>query len=99
MAALRLCCLSSHMALPHTPPLAAEATAAAGAKKKTVVVTGACGFVASMMLPQLRERYNVVALDVTQPRTREQRRQEGRQERPKAIGRERPKAIGQERYY
>ena len=29
-------------------------------ERKTVVVTGACGYIASLMLPQLRERYDLV---------------------------------------
>ena len=32
-----------------------------------MVVTGACGYIASLMLPQLRERYELVLLDVVQP--------------------------------
>jgi len=34
------------------------------APKRKVVVTGACGYVASLMLPQLRELYELVLLDV-----------------------------------
>ena len=41
---------------------------AAGAEKRTVVVTGACGYIASLMLPQLRELYELVLLDVVKPR-------------------------------
>ena len=33
-------------------------------KKRTVVVTGACGYIAQRMWPELSERYNLVALDV-----------------------------------
>jgi nucleoside-diphosphate-sugar epimerase len=33
-------------------------------KKKTIVVTGACGYVAQRMWPELSERYHLVALDV-----------------------------------
>jgi UDP-glucose 4-epimerase len=32
------------------------------ATKRKVVVTGACGYVASLMLPQLREQYELVLL-------------------------------------
>ena len=32
--------------------------------KKTIVVTGACGYVAQRMWPELNERYDLVALDV-----------------------------------
>ena len=32
--------------------------------KRKVVVTGACGYIASLMLPQLRELYDLVLLDV-----------------------------------
>jgi nucleoside-diphosphate-sugar epimerase len=39
-----------------------------GTAKRKVVVTGACGYIASLMLPQLRELYELVLLDVVQPR-------------------------------
>ena len=32
--------------------------------KKTIVVTGACGYIAQRMWPELNESYDVVALDV-----------------------------------
>eukprot|EP01046_Picozoa_sp_COSAG06_P025111 COSAG06_NODE_2089_length_7615_cov_824.964609_6_plen_95_part_00 len=37
------------------------------AERRRVVVTGACGYVASLMLPQLRELYDLVLLDVVKP--------------------------------
>ena len=32
--------------------------------KKRIVVTGACGYIAQRMWPELSERYDLVALDV-----------------------------------
>ena len=32
--------------------------------KRTIVVTGACGYIAQRMWPELSERYHLVALDV-----------------------------------
>lgn len=42
--------------------------AAPAVTKRRVVVTGACGYVASLMLPRLRELYELVLLDVVLPR-------------------------------
>ena len=38
-------------------------------ERKTVVVTGACGYIASLMLPQLRERYDLVYAPPQPPRS------------------------------
>ena len=45
-----------HAAVPRPRAVRSMATS----ERKRVVVTGACGYVASLMLPELREKYELV---------------------------------------
>ena len=47
---------------------AAAEEAEAEPPRKRVVVTGACGYVASLMMAELHERYELVLLDIVKPR-------------------------------
>ena len=62
--ALRRSAVASGLALGAAWSTSLPATSADSAKKKKVVVTGASGMIAQLALPALREKYDVVAIDI-----------------------------------